>query len=174
MKKSMTLMCLALLWAGAPLMAQQPVKIGIVDGDIVIQQSVKGKRFFEKFTAFNEKKRDEIKGKVEAFQAKEKEFNATRGSLSDDKLQATARDLQNMQTDIKRMQEDAKRESDNMLNEQLAKFQKELAPIIEKMAVDDQFDIILNNGPGANFLFFSSRVNITQKVIDLYDATVKD
>jgi len=165
---------LALLTAPFLGFSQDSLKIGIVNGDVVIQNSIKGKRFFEKFKAFNESKSNEIKAKIDLFQQKEKDFQAKVQSLSDDKRTEVRRDLQNLQTEIKRMQEDAKRESDTMFNEGLAVFQKELAPLIEQLAKAESFDIVINDGPGSNFLFYSAKVNITGKVIELYDATVKD
>ena len=56
--------------------SQESVKIGVVNGDYVIQNSIKGKRFFEKFKGFNEKKTDNIKAKMEIFKQKEQDFQA--------------------------------------------------------------------------------------------------
>ncbi|PIE91509.1 MAG: hypothetical protein CR997_00635 [Acidobacteria bacterium] len=171
MKKTILLVLMGFSFLG---LSQEPIKIGIVNGDVVIQQSIKGKRFFEKFKAFNEKKTEEIKAKVETLKKMESDFQAKAQSLSEEKRQATAREMQNLQTEIKRLQEDAKRESDAMLNEALAGFQKDLAPIIQDLAQKEKYDMVVNDGPGSNFLYYSARVNITGKVIELYDATVKD
>jgi outer membrane protein len=174
MKKTILIAMMAFASFAFSQETQGNVKIGIVNGDAVIQNSIKGKRFFKKFKAFTDKKTEEIKAKVAILKQKDKDFQAKAQSMSDEKRQAMGKELQNLQTDIKRMQEDAKRESDSMFQEGLAVFQKELAPIIQNMAKEEGFDIIINDGQGSNFLFYSAKVNITGKVIELYDATVKD
>jgi len=171
LKKIITLAIIGFSFLG---LAQENVKIGIVNGDVVIQNSIKGKRFFEKFKAFNEKKTAQIKAQVDLFKQKESDLQAKAQSLSEEKRQSSARELQNLQTDIKRMQEDAKRESDTMFNEALARFQKELAPLIQDLAQKENYDVVINDGPGSNFLYYSKKVNITGKIIELYDATVTD
>ena len=170
-KKLITICLMAFSFVG---FSQDSIRIGIVNGDVVIQNSIKGKRFFEKFKVFNEQKTAEIKSKVDIFQQKDKDLQAKAQSLSEDKRQAMAKELQVLQTEIKRMQEDAKRESDSMFNDGLAVFQKELAPIIQELAKQEGFDIVINDGPGSNFLYYSAKVNITGKIVELYDATVKD
>ncbi|CAM2067376.1 OmpH family outer membrane protein [Sulfidibacter corallicola] len=167
LKKAITLMfTLAVL--AVPVMAQG-TKVGIVDADVVVQKSQKGKAFFEEFQKFTEQKRASIDQMIEAFQAKQKDLQAKAASMSEDKKKESALELQKMQTEIKRAQEDAKRESDLKLNTGLEKFRKELAPLVHQVAIEKGLDMVLNYGPNSNLVYFNDSVNITDAVIKAYD-----
>lgn len=171
MKRIILLVCAL---AVGPLMAQDgPIKIGIVDADIVIQNSIKGKRFFQEFEQFGKDKSDQIQAKITQYQEGEKDYKAKVNSLSDEKRKTMIVELQNLEKDIKRMQEDAKQESDRRLNDALGKFRKELGPVIQQVAEEQQLDIIMNHGPQSNLVYFNERVDITAAVIKKYDESAE-
>ena len=169
-KKLLYLLILATLPVAA---LAQGHKIGIVDGDVVIQKSVKGKAFFDEYQSLAAAKQDEIKAKIDNFRAQEKDFQAKAASLSEDKNREMQVQLQEMQTDIKRLQEDAKRAMDLKLNTGLQKFQKELAPLIRQVALEKSLDLVMNNGPNSNIVFISEAIDITDAVIKKYDEAAK-
>jgi len=147
----------------------QGSRIGVVDADVVIQKSAKGKAFFEDYQAFVKGKDDEIKGLIEGYQEKQKEYQAKQASLSEEKAKDMALELQRLQTDIKRKREDAERESQLRLNEGLDRFRRELAPLIRQIAQELGLDLVLNFGPNSNMVYFSDKINITEAVIKKYD-----
>ena len=148
----------------------QGTKIGVVDADVVIQKSAKGKKFFDEYQVFAKSKKDSIDAQIEAYRAAEKDYNAKSGSLSEDKRLESYQALERQQTDIRRMQEDAKRESEAKLSVGLDKFRKELAPLIRQVAQEMGLDLVLNYGPNSNMVYFSDTINITDAVIAKYDA----
>lgn len=173
--KSIIVMILAFAAISLPAVAQDgPIKIGIVDADVVIQKSIRGKRFFQEFEQFGKEKSELIKGKMAEFQDRQKDYQTKVNSLSEEKRNEMIVQLQNLEKEIKRLQEDAKQESDRRLNEALNKFRKELAPLIEQVATEQNLDIIINHGPQSNLVYFSDRVNITDAVIAKYDGSVSD
>ncbi len=149
--------------------AHEGTKVGVVDADIVIQKSAKGKAFFDEYQAFVTGKEEEIKTMMEGYRAQEKDFQAKQASLSDDKRRAMAIELQRLQTDIKRKQEDAQRETKSMLNNRLEQFRKELAPLIRAVAQEKGLDLVINFGPNSNLVYISETINITEAVIKKYD-----
>ncbi len=151
----------------------QGSKVGVVDADVVIQKCEKGKKFFEDYKAFAQGKRDEIEAMVTRFREQEKDFNAKRASLSEDKLREMGSELQKLQTEITRKQEDAKRESDTMLNEGLDKFRKELGPLIRQVALEKDLDLVFNIGPQSNMVYVNESIDITEEVIKKYDEMTK-
>lgn len=167
--KKLILCALLLLAFGIHNLAAQSTKVGIVDADAIIQQSAKGKAFFDEYQRFTNSKRDEINRLVEDYRAKEKDAQAKAASLTEEKRQEIASELQRMQTDIKRKQEDAKRESQMKLNEKLETFQRELAPLIRQVAIEMGLDLVLNYGPQSSIVYFSDAINITDDVIRKYD-----
>ncbi|CAM2007283.1 OmpH family outer membrane protein [Acanthopleuribacter pedis] len=147
----------------------QGTKVAIVDADVIVQKSQKGKAFFEEFQKFTEGKRTEIEKMVEGFQAKQKDLQAKAASMSEDKKKESAMELQRLQTEIQRAQEDAKRESDLRLNTALERFRKEIAPLVRQVAIEKGIDMVLNNGPNTGLVYFSDAVNLTDAVIKAYD-----
>lgn len=150
------------------------IRVGIVDADRVIQESIKGKRFFQEFEEFNKQKSTELQAKVEELKAKEKDFQAKVNSLSEEKRRELVVEMQNMETNLKRLQEDAKNESDRRLNDALERFRKELLPIMGQVAQEQNLDIIINHGPGSNLVYFNEKADITAVVVKKYDSTVQD
>lgn len=151
-----------------PAMAQG-TKVAIVDADVIVQKSQKGKAFFDEFQKFTEGKRTEIEKMVESFQAKQKDLQAKAASMSEDKKKESALELQRLQTEIQRAQEDAKRESDLRLNTALERFRKEIAPLVRQVAIEKGIDMVINNGPNTGLVYFSDTVNLTDAVIKAYD-----
>ncbi len=159
-----------LILAALPLLAQETaIKIGIVDADVVIQNSIKGKRFFQEYEDFGKSKAESIQARIAEYQDREKDYKNKVNSLSEDKRKQMIVELQNLEKEIKRLQEDAKQESDRRLNDALSRFRKELGPIIQKVAEEMSLDIIMNHGPQSNLVFFNERVDITDDVIKKYD-----
>lgn len=167
MNKLATALLIAFTFAGFGM--AQGTKIGVVDADIVIQKSERGKAFFEEYQAFAQSKKGEIDAKIEEYRAMEKDYNAKSGSLSEDKRVEMYQSLERYQTDIRRMQEDAKRESESKLSLGLEKFRKELAPLIRQVAQEKGLDLVLNYGPNSNMVYFSDTINITDAVIQKYN-----
>lgn len=153
--------------------AHEGTKVGIVDADIVIQKSAKGKKFFESYQDFTKAKRDEIEKQVQLFRDREKDAQAKAASLSEDKRKEIGTELQKLQTEIKRLQEDAKSDADQMLNDGLDRFRKELAPLIRQIALEKGLDMVMNYGPQSSLVYISDSVNITQDVIKKYDEVSK-
>ena len=158
-----------LLTAFSAVALAQGSKVGVVDADVVIQKCNKGKAFFDEYKAFAEGKRDEIEAMVTQYREQEKDFNAKRASLSEEKLRDMGGELQKLQTEIKRKQEDAERESNEMLNEGLDRFRKELGPLIRQVALEKNLDLVFNIGPQSNMVYVNESIDITEDVIKKYD-----
>lgn len=145
--------------------------IAIVDADMIIQKSDKGKEFFAQMEEFSQSKREAIQKKVEDFRSKQKDVQAKAASMSEDKKSEALVNLQNMENEIKRMQEDAEREHKMKLNEGLERFQKELGPLIRQVAIEKGFDAVFNYGASSGLVYFSESIDITDLVIQRYNAT---
>lgn len=167
MKTKNIIITLVFLLAGFQTMAHEGAKIGVVDPNAVIQDSIKGKKFFTEYEAFLKGKESAIKTKVDAFEANRKDFQAKAASLAADKAQTMQAELQKAQTDIKRAQEDAEREAKAMLNDNLAIFEREIGPIVRQVAQEKTLDLVLTRSQ--NMAFVSDAVNITADVIKKYD-----
>lgn len=167
MKIKNIIIATAFLLAGFQALAHEGAKIGIVDPNAVIQESVKGKEFFAKYEAFLKGKEAEIKTMVDNFEAGRKDLQAKAASLAADKATAMRDSLERQQKDIKRAQEDAEREAKAMLNDNLGIFEREIGPIVREVAQEKTLDLVLTRSQ--NMAFVSEAVDITADVIKKYD-----
>ena len=143
--------------------------IAIVDADMIVQKSSKGKALFDEIRRFTEGKKSEVEAKVKAFQDKQKALQARAASMTEAGLQDARHELEGMQLDIKRFREDAEREQQSKLNQGLDTIRKDLAPLIRQVALENGYDAVFNYGPQSNLVFFSSSIDITDLVVRKYD-----
>lgn len=165
-KKIAILLMLATFCTG---MMAQGTKVGVVDADVVIQQSTKGKAFFDEYQEFRKERQAAIEAKMTEYREKEEAFQAKVASMSEDKRKESRLDLERLATDIQRAREDAQRESDRRLQVALENFRKELAPLIRQIAVEKGLDMVFNYGPQSNLVYFADTVTITEAVIKKWD-----
>jgi outer membrane protein len=167
--KNLLLCLFVMLVLSAVTTSAQGIKVGIVDADVVIQKSAKGKKFFAEMQEFNQEKKSQLEGMVNNFESKQKDAQAKAASMNEEKRREVGLELQRLQTAIKRAQEDAERERQKKLNNGLERIQKELGPLIRQMALEKGLDLVLNRGAQSGIVFMSERINITNDVIRKYD-----
>ena len=82
--------------------------------------------------------------------------------MSDDERNKMERDIINKKRDLKRDQDEFREDFNLRRNEEFAKIQKEIVEAIQKVAKDNNYDIVLSDG----VLFASPKVDISNLVID--------
>lgn len=143
--------------------------IAIVDAQRVIQDSNKGKAFADEMEKFEDDKKAEIASQIATYKDKQKEAKTNLASMSEAKRREATEFLQKYERDIKRSQEDAQREFQTKLNKGLESFQKELVPLIHKIAKEKNIDAVFNSGAQSGLVFSSESVDITDLVIQRYN-----
>lgn len=157
-----------------PAMAQEaPVKIAVVDLDVVVAQSPAGKELNAKLEKFQQQVQAEID--VMTNRAKELRQRLADGvnSLTEDKLAELQKQFEDEGIKMKRLKDDKTREGQKMQNEGLRDIEKQLEPIFKQVRDEGGYDIILNRVPGV-VVMASERVDLTQKVIDKLNAAAKN
>ena len=144
-------------------------KIGIINPQVVLQNSVKGKEVIERLRSLNMSKQKKYETMQKDIDTLEKEILSP--ALNQDSRDKKTSDLQNKRTDIKRFAEDAQKESIAMQQKEFESLQRELMPIIEKIAKADGYSVVLDLNT-AGVTFFEPAIDITDKVIKAYDAQV--
>lgn len=142
-------------------------KIAIINPQVVLQNSVKGKEAIgrlQTLTVSKQKKYESMQKEIEALE-KESLSPALNAETRDRKAQ----DLVNKRTEIKRFAEDAQKESMAAQQKEFEKIQADLMPIIEKVAKENGYALVLDLNT-AGVTFFESAIDITEKVVKAYDA----
>lgn len=145
------------------------VKIGIINPQMVLQNSAKGKAVIERLRSLNMSKQKKYEAMQKEIDTLEKETLSP--ALNQDARDKKNMDLQNKRIEIKRFAEDAQKESMAQQQKEFESLQRELMPIIEKIAKSDGFSLVLDLNT-AGVTYFEPAIDITERVIKAYDAEV--
>jgi outer membrane protein len=143
------------------------VKIGIINPQMVLQNSIKGKEAIERLKAVQiseQKKGETMQKEIDTL---EKEVLSP--ALNQDSRDKKTTDLQNKRIDIKRFAEDYQKKMMSAQQKEFEKIQADLMPIIEKIAKADGCSLILDLNT-AGVTYFEPSIDITDKVVRAYDA----
>ncbi len=159
------LIVLGLLCSKAP--AADPIKIGIIDLQTCLNESVEGK----KAKKLLEAKNDKLKAKLDAAQAElqklKDELDKQGMMLSSAAYQDKERDFRKRQRDLQDMVRDFNdeiKEDENMMKMRIF---KDLDGILNKVAHAGGFDIVLEK---RTTLYSVPSVDITKQILKEYDA----
>lgn len=143
------------------------VKIGIINPQEVLQNSLKGKEAIERLKSMQLSKQKRYEAMQKAIDALEKETMSP--ALNQDARDKKTLDLQNKRIEIKRFTEDAQKESMAAQQKEFESIQRDLMPLIEKIAKADGFSLILDLNT-AGVTYFEPTIDITDKVVKAYDS----
>jgi len=145
------------------------VKIGIINPPVVLQNSIKGKEAINRLKTAAEANQKKFEQMQQAIDSLEKEVLSP--ALNEDTRSKKNLDLQNKKTEQKRFAEDAQNESRMKQQTEFEGIQKELMPIIEKIAKDEGYTLILDITT-AGVAYVDPTSDITEKVVKAYDASL--
>jgi outer membrane protein len=141
--------------------ASAEVKIGFVE----IQKILKGapqtvaanKKLEKEFT----KRTAKLKKAVKKINAKEKEFKKDSMTMSESDRAKTQREIQALKIDAQRTEREVREDIDLRRREEIAKVQKQVNVAVEKVAKEQNYDLVLYQGVA----YAGKRVDITDIVI---------
>ena len=141
--------------------ASAEVKIGFVE----IQKILKGapqtvaanKKLEKEFT----KRTAKLKKAVKKINAKEKEFKKDSMTMSESDRAKTQREIQALKIDAQRTEREVREDIDLRRREEIAKVQKQVNVAVEKVAKEQNYDLVLYQGVA----YAGKKVDITDIVI---------
>jgi Skp family chaperone for outer membrane proteins len=151
-------------------LAQQIVKVGVVNSQEVLEKSAEGKRVLAQLQDKDKRNQSELSRRDAEIQDLQTRLNTQRLTLTPEALRNLSADLQRKQTERNRFYEDAGREMNELADRLFQRIQNELLPIIEQMGKENGLDIIFDLGK-SGAIYFSPTVDLTADVIVRYDAS---
>jgi len=150
--------------------AQQLPKIGVINSQRVLESSAEGKRVIVQLQDKDKRVQDELAKLDEDIRKLESKLNTQRLTLSEQSILDLRSDIDRKRTDRKRRAEDSLRELQELQLRLFNKVKGELLPIIEQLGKEKGFDIIFDLA-NSGALYFSPAIDITDEVIQKYDAS---
>jgi outer membrane protein len=143
------------------------VKIGIINPQMVLQNSIKGKEAIERLKAVQiseQKKGETMQNEINAL-----EKDVLSPALNQEARDRKTQDLQNKRVELKRFAEDYQKKIMGVQQKEFEKIQGDLMPIIERIAKAEGCSLVLDLNT-AGVTYFDPAIDITDKVVKAYDA----
>ncbi len=144
---------------------EAPLKIGVINLDVVALQSPSGKQLQEQTIAFGQQVTAELQARQASARAIETEIAQAPDSLTADEARELERRYQDALTGLQRYQQDKQEEAAALRSDGMSRIQQEIAPVIETIQAELGYDLVLNS-QNALIVIFSERIDITQIVVD--------
>jgi len=161
LKRMTNIIAVAVLLAAAGVAHAAEYKIGFVNTERLVREAAPAKRAQQKLEK-------EFATRDAEIQKLSKQVRDLQGSLDKDgttmgeaERRNKERDLANQSRDLQRMQREAREDLNLRRNEELGSLQERANKVIQQIAADEKFDLILQDP----VVFASQRIDITEKVI---------
>jgi Skp family chaperone for outer membrane proteins len=149
--------------------AQQLFKAAVVDSQKTLQNSNEGKKAIALLREKEQKINSELANLDKKIQDLDTKLKTQRLVMTFEAQEQLSFDLDNLRTRRKRAAEDSLKEWQRLQFKLFAKIREEVNPIIENVAKEKGFSLVLDLASNS-VLYFSLSVDITDEVIKRYDA----
>jgi outer membrane protein len=167
-KRAPAVLLLLLATAAAPVVAQAP-KLGVIDVERILTDSVRGKKALEELTKLRDQKNTELQTMRTEVEQMRSKYAESRLTLAEDKLAEMERQLEDKAVDLRRAQDDAQREVQKKQQEEFARIEREVMPIIQTVGKENGYTLIFNKFQGG-LVFADDSVDVTDLVIERFNA----
>jgi len=148
----------------------QTIKIGVIDSQKILENSVEGKRVIAQLEEKGKSLQAELTKVADQIRQLESKLSTQRLTLTEEAAAQITTDLDRKRTDQKRMAEDASREGQELQYRLFNKVQGELIPVIEAVGKEKGLDMIFDLAK-SGAVYFNPAADLTSEVIRRYDAT---
>ena len=151
-----------LLLAAAPMAAQAAdYKIGFVNGERLLREAAPAKRAQAKLEKEFANRQADLQKLEKQVQTIQQSLDRDGATLPENDRRNKERDLANMTRDLQRSQREFREDLNLRKNEELASMQERANKVIQQIAVDEKFDLIVQEP----IIYASPRIDITERVI---------
>ena len=162
-------LCLVSVFLNPSLAQESSINgIVVVDVDLVVLESTRGKTFIAKIEAERNVKENLIKGKEEAYRNLQKKFDNEKYTMNEEARRKMERDISDKKMNYQRFLEDQEIEMRRIYEEGLKELQMEIIPILNELAKSEGYALVLNKLQ-SGIVYADDTIDITQKLVAEYD-----
>lgn len=162
MTRLLFVLAAVLACAAAPAAAQAAdYKIGFVNGERLLREAAPAKRAQAKLEKEFAGRQADVQKLDKQVQALQQSLDRDGATMSEADRRNKERDLANMTRDLQRSQREFREDLNLRKNEELASMQERANKVIQQIAVDEKFDLIVQEP----VIYASPRIDITDRVI---------
>lgn len=159
---------LLLLAMITPAHAAPSTSVAVINSERVLLESKRGQAMVQALNAQMHEKRAAISAQqLEIEEIEQRLSSSTLPPASRNHLQS---ELQQRRFTMKQQHEELERETSEQKEKHLRQFALEVDPLIKQVAKRQGFELVLDAAMGRSVIFVDGSIDITGKVIELYDA----
>lgn len=147
----------------------QTIKIGVVDSQKILENSIEGKRVIAQLEEKGRSLQTELSKIADQIKLLENKLTTQRLTLTDEAAAQIQADLERKRTEQKRQAEDASREGQELQYRLYNKVQNELIPVIEAVGKEKGLDVVLDLAR-SGAVYYNPVADLTSEIIRRYDA----
>ena len=151
-----------------PVHAAPSTSVAVINSERVLLESKRGQAIVNSLHAQLQEKRALIHTLQSEIEEIEQKLSS--GSLSPASRNHLQSELQQRRFTIKQQHEELERETSQEKERRLRQFAREVDPLIKEVAKRQGFELVLDAAMGRSVIFVDGSIDITGKVIELYDA----
>jgi outer membrane protein len=148
--------------------AQQATKIAIINSQTAFENSVEGKKILGQMQDRDAKIKGDLQKLDDAIRLLENKLSTGRLTMTQEALASIQADIDKKTTERKRYEEDATRDAQQFSANLIQKIRAEMVTIIQNLAKERGFDLILDLGT-SGVVTFNPAIDITDEVVHRYD-----
>ncbi len=164
MKKSLMLIITILTLS---LFGFSEIKVGVINGEEIIQKTKKGKLIQERLEQLRNSKREKIEAMQNEIKKLQKEL--TSPALNSETQRKKNRELEDKKINHDRFLQDAQNEIQLQSQKEMITLYKEIMPLIHQIGKSKGFTLILDLTT-AGVAYFDETIDITEEVVKVVDA----
>jgi outer membrane protein len=161
LKRYATIVAAAALLCAAGIVQAADYKIGFVNTERLFREAAPAKRAQQKLEKEFAARDAEIQKLVKQVRDLQTALDRDGPTMAESERRNKERDLANQSRDLQRMQREAREDLNLRRNEELASLQERANKVIQQIAIDEKFDLILQDP----VVYASPKIDITEKVI---------
>lgn len=148
--------------------AQQTTKIAIINSQKAFEISSEGKKAAGQLQERDTKIRADFQKQDDAIRLLENRLSTGRLTMTNEALAGIQADIEKKTTERKRYEEDASRDAQQFSANLIQKIRGEMVTIIENLAKERGFDLVLDLGT-SGVVTFNPTIDVTDEVVRRYD-----
>jgi outer membrane protein len=158
--------------AAAPTTATgQPLRIGVINVERLVQESALGKEAFSRVKKLNDQKKEEADKLSKELRDMEQKLADQGSALADDKRDALQKSYQEKAIAFKRFQDDANRELETAQKKELSELERRVFPVINQVGKEKGYTLIFNKFQ-SGLVYADDSVDLTDDVLRVFNTTV--
>ena len=162
------ILCALLLASLTGPLSAQGSKLGTIDVQKILTESIRGKALLAELEQYQKSKRDELLAKQNEIEKLQGDFSRNRLTLAEDRLAEMQKEIEDKTIGLRRAQDDAEREFQKRQQREFKEIENALLPIISEVGAEMGFTMLFNKFQ-SGLVYADEAADITNIVIERFN-----